>query len=249
MYIALGIIRFTEILKSVNCACSMNAPVVTENVQPAYMLPACDILTSARARICCKCIVTLFSLRHNFVRIHEKRAARNQLLSPAAFYKSRLDFISFQRRIYIYSSLPKRKTKREAAGWHLVLYHSVATSPSKEKKEKQRGKKEWGNVKLLSLIPCAFVGRRSLPDVSLGGSNRKRVIKMTWPAPKTMSMGRRGGERRKGRYPLRREAAGNKTFKSSGGQRGRRARGSEQCNNLGESYSAGAGEPLMNFEL
>jgi len=31
-----GIIRFTEILKSVNCACSMNASVVTENVQPPY---------------------------------------------------------------------------------------------------------------------------------------------------------------------------------------------------------------------
>lgn len=33
------------------------------------------------------------------------------------------------------------------------------------------------------------------------------------------------------------------------GARGRRTRGSERCNNLGESYSAGAGKPLMNFEL
>lgn len=52
-----------------------------------------------------------------------------------------------------------------------------------------------------------------------------------------------------GWYPLRRGAAENKTFKSFGGRQGRRTRGNEQCNNLGESYSAGAGEPLMNFEL
>lgn len=124
-----------------------------------------------------------------------------------------------------------KRSRPPADSWYYIVH--------------RKGEKNWANAlnSVLSLISLRIHRSMLFADVSLDESNRKRVIKMTWPAPKTLSRGE--GER----YPLRRGAAGNKTFKSSGVDGGGRTRGSEQCNNLGESYSVGAGEPLMNFEL
>lgn len=119
-----GIIRFAEILKSVNCACSMNASVVTENVQSP-----CTHVTRTTYKCICVYVVNALLYFPRYDTISSKFQNRATCIavssSGATFYKSRLSFISFQRRIYISFS-----NRRQGSGWHLVLYHTVTTSSS-----------------------------------------------------------------------------------------------------------------------
>lgn len=176
--------------KSVNCACSMNASVVTENVQPTCMLHAYWRVHTRMLQMHC---YTFLMVWHNFVQI--LKPYHSIAVLSAVFYKSRLGFISFQRRIYISFS----QTKTGAVDWHLVLYHSVAL---------EKRKKEGRTLNsILSLILYVFASRRFSPTFLSAIGN----VSLKWHDPR-----RRDVVEGRNRSPLRRGAAGNKTFKSSG---------------------------------
>lgn len=107
-----------------------------------YIYCACNILTS----VCYKYIALRMTQFPKPSRTH-----RGAVLYRA-FYKSRLDFISSQRQIYTFS-------ETEAAGWQLVLYHSVAASRSTRKKKKGR---ILNSVSFFNPV-APFVGRCSSP--------------------------------------------------------------------------------------